>query len=181
MTKENSFLDENYKIPETSNYMKFRDGDNQFRVLSSAITGWEYWDKNNKPVRRKEEWNTVPDDIRQDSEIKHFWAFVVWNYNDQRVQVLELTQKGIMKFIRNLTKNKAWGNPKGYDIVVNKSGSGLGTEYSYSSNPPSEVDAAITKKFEIMKVNLEALYSNDDPFKSNDKENVEVENLYDKA
>ena len=35
----NFFNDTDYEIPETSNYMKFQEGDNKFRVLSSAITG----------------------------------------------------------------------------------------------------------------------------------------------
>lgn len=175
---EKSFLDADYKIPETSNYLKFKDGDNRFRVLSSAIIGWQYWNKDNKPVRRKEDWNTVPDDIANDSEIRHFWAFPVWNYNDSRVQILEITQKGIMKFIRNLTKNVAWGDPKGYDIVINRTGSGLGTEYSYSSNPPSKVDADIVKKYEAMTINLEALYAGDDPFAGNKgKEEVDDDQI----
>ena len=48
------FLPENYKSPE-GNYMKLQDGENTFRVLSSAIVGWEYWNRDNKPVRSEKD------------------------------------------------------------------------------------------------------------------------------
>ena len=54
-----NFLPDNYKIPTTSNYMKFAEGKNTFRVLSSAITGWEYFTTENKPVRQKEAFEMI--------------------------------------------------------------------------------------------------------------------------
>ena len=178
---EDNFLGTDYKLPETSNYMKFKEGDNTFRVLSSAITGWEYWTEDNKPVRRKESWSTVPDDIKTEKDgsvrINHFWAFVVYNYEAKKIQVLEITQKGIMKYIQGLVKNTKWGNPKGYDIVVNRSGSGFDTEYVVSADPHSEVDHKVLKQYEDMNINLEALYEGNDPFMN--KSDKEEE--YDKA
>lgn len=180
MTKEN-FLGEDYKLPETSNYMRFKEGDNTFRVLSSAITGWEYWNIDNKPVRRKETWNTVPDDIKTEKDgsvrINHFWAFVVWNYEAQKVQILELTQKGIMKYIQGLTKNPKWGDPKGYDIVINRTGSGFDTEYTPTAEPHSKLDDKIVKQYESMKINLEALYDGKDPFGKEDNKDSDEEEL----
>jgi hypothetical protein len=104
----NDFLNSNYEIPQTSNHMKFEIGDNKFRVLSSAIVGFEYWNEANKPIRRRENWNVVPDDIKMDKDgnikISHFWAFVVYNYSAKKIQILEITQKGIMKYIKGLTE-----------------------------------------------------------------------------
>lgn len=164
------FPEADYKIPTTSNYMKFQEGDNKFRVLSSAIVGWEYWNTDNKPVRNKENWKTVPDDIKVDKDgnikISHFWAFIVWNYNEQKVQILQITQKGIMKYIQSLVKNPKWGNPRGYDLIVNKTGSGLETDYSIIADPHSEVEPTILKQLDTMTVNLEALYDGKDPFMS---------------
>jgi hypothetical protein len=165
---QDNFLGADYKLPETSNYMKFKDGDNTFRVLSSAITGWQYWNEAGKPVRRKDNWNKVPDDIRTEKDgsvrINHFWAFVVWNYDAQKVQILELTQKGIMKYIQSLVKNPKWGDPKKFDIVVNRTGTGFDTEYTCTANPHSEIDKSIIEKYKAMTINLEALYSGSDPF-----------------
>jgi hypothetical protein len=178
--KNNDFFPEaDYKIPTTSNYMRFSEGDNTFRVLSSAITGWEYWTKDNKPVRRKETWSEVPDDIKEEKDgsvrINHFWAFVVWNYDAKSVQILELTQKGIMKYIQGLTKNAKWGNPKGYDITVNRTGSGLDTEYTCMANPHSELDTDIIEIAKKKYVNLNALYSGADPFQRPKDERVSKE------
>jgi len=173
---ETKFLGDDYKLPETSNYMKFKEGDNKFRVLSSAIVGWEYWNEDNKPVKRRENWNTVPDDIKTEKDgsvrINHFWAFVVWNYEAEKIQVLELTQKGIMKYIQSLVKNIKWGDPKGFDITVNRTGSGFDTEYTCTADPHSKFDEKIIKQYEDMNIKLDALFTGGDPFmsKSDDKE-----------
>ena len=166
----NFFPDENYKLPVSSNYMKFVEGDNTFRVMSSAIIGWEYWNTDNKPVRSKERPVHMPDDIKIEKDgtmrINHFWAFAVWNYEDKKIQILELTQKGIMKAMQSLVKNPKWGNPIGYDITVSRSGSGLDTEYFPQAIPHSEAPSEAVVMYERMKINLDALYTGEDPFVS---------------
>lgn len=164
-----TFLPQGYEsIPTNSNYLKFEDGENPFRVLSSAIVGFEYWNTNNKPVRSKTSWNTIPDDIKYDEDgrfrINHFWAFVVWNYNEKKVQVLEITQKKIMKALKALVDNPQWGDPKGYDITVTKSGKGFDTDYVTMPSPHSELDPEIASIYSNTQINLEALYSGKDPF-----------------
>ena len=105
----NFFPSEDYTLPVSSNYMRFAEGENTFRVMSNTIIGWEYWNTDNKPVRSKERPVHMPDDIKTDKDgtirINHFWAFVVWNYQDKKIQILELTQKGIMKSMQSLVKN----------------------------------------------------------------------------
>lgn len=168
MNNENFFPTEDYKLPVTSNYMKFTEGENTFRVLSSAIVGYEYFNTQNKPVRSKEAFDSVPDDIKKDKDgkfkISHFWAFIVYNYDANRIQVLELTQKGLMKYIQGLVKNEKWGNPTGYDITVTRTGAGLDTEYTIMSNPHSGIDPAIIEQYKNKSINLKALYAGEDPF-----------------
>lgn len=168
MNKDTFFPDENYKVPTTSNYMKFVEGKNKFRVLSSAIVGYEYWTKDNKPMRSAEPFEGVPEDIKTDKDgkynINHFWAFIVWNYEAKRVQILELTQKGLMNYIQSLVNDEVWGNPKGYDLVVTRKGSGMDTEYTAVANPHSPVEASISDQFGKMKIDLNALFSGADPF-----------------
>ncbi len=153
------FTNEDYKIPSTSNYMKFAEGENAFRVLSPAVIGWEYFNKDNKPVRQHEAFETIPSDIKKDGTIKHFWAFIVYNYEDKRVQILELTQKGIMKTIQAYVKNPKWGKPTDYDFIVNREGSGLDTEYAVSVNPKAPAPDVVVPDY-----NLEALFYGNDPF-----------------
>src|SRR3990167_34218 len=164
------FTSEEYKLRITSNYMKFLEGDNTFRVLSSAIVGWEYWSVENKPVRSREPFDNMQEDIKTEKDgsnrINHFWAFVVYNYEAKKIQILQLTQRGIMKTIQGLVKNPKWGNPSGYDITVTRSGSGFDTEYSVVPNPHSEIESGIAMQYEKININLDALYEGGDPFKT---------------
>jgi len=162
---DNFFPDSDYKMPETSNYMKFNEGDNSFRVLSSAVIGFEYFTKDNKPVRMKVMPDVMPSDIKENGAIKHFWAFVVYNYESKRIQILELTQKGIMKTMQSYIKNPKWGNPKEYDFIVTRTGSGMDTEYAITVNPKDTLDQSIVDRFTKMNIDLEALFANKDPFK----------------
>ena len=183
------FETKDYKMPVTSNYMKFKDGDNTFRVLSSAIVGYEYFNKENKPIRSRFEFDETPN-IKDGGEVKHFWAFAVWNYADERIQVLELTQKGIMGYMQSLINNKKWGNPTGYDITVTKKGTGLTTEYSEMAEPHSVIESKIATAWSKCKIDLSELYRGGDPFKPTEREeevpapvtggyNGEVENVED--
>lgn len=163
----NTFLPEGYQ--EVSNYMKFIDGDNRFRILSSAVVGNEYWNEdeegNRKPIRKHIGEPLIISEIQEPDKIKKFWAFVVWNYQDKAIQILEVTQKGIRETIQGLIRNKSWGNPVNtYDLVVNKKGSGLTTKYTVQPNPKEPTDKAITEAYKNTPVNLEALFTGADPF-----------------
>ena len=168
-TMNDLFLPENYQIPSGANYMKLQDGENTFRVLSSAVVGFEYWNTSGKPVRMKVLTSPLPSDIRindrgERESIKTFWAFVVWNYDAKQIQVLEITQKTIMQGIKTLVDNKKWGHPRGYDITVTRTGSGFDTEYTVMPSPAEPVSPEIVEAYKARPVNLEALFTSEDPF-----------------
>ena len=97
--KQETFLPIGYEEPKTTgNYFRFQDGINRFRVLSSAIVGFEYFNESNKPVRSKEPFETTSD-IKKNGKVKFFWAFSVYNYLESKVQIMEITQKTIQKDI----------------------------------------------------------------------------------
>lgn len=169
-------LPENYEVPQSAgNYMRFQQGDNKFRILSPVITGYEYWNTENKPVRSK----TVPtpwpaadariDQSGKTTELKHFWAFVVWNYSDNRIQILEITQKGLMKSLYNYSNDVDMGSIQEYDIKVTREGSGIETRYEIRALPPKELDAKIKQAYEETDVDLKALYTGADPFAASKK------------
>lgn len=166
------FLPKDYQVPASSgNYMKLVEGVNEFRVLSKPVMGYEYWNTENKPVRAKDLWVSTPDDIKLNRDgsqtaIKHFWAFPVWNYASKSVQILEITQTTIMGAIQSLVNNPKWGSPQEYDLTVNRTGSGLDTEYSVMPNPKTPLDEEIKKSFLEKKINLEELFVGKDPFGS---------------
>lgn len=171
---DNGFLPDGYKVPVNSNYMKFQEGENTFRVLSPAVVGYEYWNTKDEAVRSQKGFNGVPADIRYEedkktgeskpSRIKHFWAFAVWNVEAKKVQILQITQQGVMDALKALVDNKKWGNPSGYDITVKRSGSGFDTEYQVMPNPHAPIPEEASEAFASMTVNLNALFNGGDPF-----------------
>ena len=76
------FLPKGYHTPELpSNFMTLEDGDNSFRVISSAIVGYEWWVDNGVEGRRPVRVQTadeIPEEVRNASDdrhkARHFWA-----------------------------------------------------------------------------------------------------------
>lgn len=163
------------------NYMKFVKGDNKFRVLTDAIDGFEYWteeDGKRKPNRVREE-NLVPSQYAvgtTENGAKYFIAFLVWNYSTEKAQILEITQVSIIGVLNSHEINPDWGDIKGYDITVKKTGEGkMGTKYEVVMTPPKP----FSKDMKVIPtVNLPALFDGEDPFNStemmSDKQNDEV-------
>lgn len=179
----NNFLPTDYEVPDKAgNYMKLQDGANRIRILGSAIVGWEGWktqkDGSKKPVRKRLSEQFPMSEVDDEDRVKHFWAFPVWNYQEERVQILELTQKSIQKAIKALVADEDWGTPTGYDLVITRSGQKLETEYQVQPKPAKELDKEITKQYNEMNINLEALFENGDPFESTN-EKVDVDDVPD--
>lgn len=157
------FLPSGYEAPKSSNfYMKFQEGENKFRILSRPIIGWEDW-QDKKPIRfQMHEKPLKPIDIKK--PIKHFWSMIVWNYNEQEIQILHLTQSTIRKSLESLCADSDWGAPYFYDLKVIKSGEGIETEYVLNPLPHKKLDPAIIERFNERRCNLDALFYNEDPF-----------------
>ena len=84
-----------------------------------------------------------------------------------------------MNKVKDLSRSKNWGEPQDYDLSITKTGEKLQTEYSVMPNPKAEVSKEIEKAFKESKINVEALYTGDDPFKSSEVE-VEIDTTSDK-
>lgn len=187
----NDFLDDDYKVPSTSRYMKFQAGENRFRILGSfkdetAIMGMEYWkstpDGGRKPVRvimgTPVPIAELEENDRGELDMpKHFWALPVYNYQDSMVQILEITQKMVMNGIKDLSRNKAWGNPLDYDIVVTRTGEKLKTKYTVMANPKEPINETVKEAKNSTKINIVALFSGEDPFKAELTENVDPDEI----
>lgn len=158
----NDFLPKDYSIPVSTSFMNFEAGDNKFRALSGVAVGYEYWTKENKPIRSKMYPKDTPNiQTNEDGSprnVNHVWAFVVWDYKNKKVALLEIAQKGVMKSIESLVHNSDWGNPKGYDITVTKEGSGLKTKYSVIPSNKAPISAEIETKYSESEINPEDLF-----------------------
>ena len=186
---------EDTEIPSISNYMRWEDEDNTFRILGAfsdgtAIQGMEYWKTNEKnkrvPIRYgKKEDGTYPSVAISELEEnkfgdldipKYFWAVPVWNYAEKRVQILEITQKSIIKGIKAYIANSKWGDPREYDIIVNKGKEGEKTVYTVTVNPKEKLDKSIIEQYTNSNINIKALFKGEDPFSAEGKDESEVKN-----
>lgn len=144
-----------------SQYTKFKEGKTTLRFFDH-ISGWEYWveEAGKRSPRRTVNLMDVPEKYRP--EAKSFKAFLVWNYNEDDVQICSLTQRTIIEPLTELYWDSDWGDLKEYDVTITRKGEGLETEYMVTPKPKTEF------RHQLPKVDLEALYRNEDPF------NIEV-------
>jgi len=186
-----SFAGKGYKVPTKSRYLKLKDGDLKFKILSDAIKGYAFWI--DKEPRRYKEDAKIPDGLALKAANQaqfgdgsyHFLTFIVYDFNesreDQRVKILELTQGGLKKKLVALAENEDWGDPVGrYDISITKTGSGKETRYELIPLPETKIDKSY---LDISHIDLSALYRGEDPFgvKTSISKPTKVESNRDKA
>jgi len=167
LTKGNqmpSFLPEDYEAPTTAgNYMKLLPGENKIRILSAPILGWEDWTLEKKPIRFRYDQKPAKS-IDPARPVKHFWAMIVWNYREERIQILQVTQASIRNAIQALYENEDWGAPYFYDIKITKKGEKVETEYNVAPSPHKPVSPEVKTDFYAKPINLDALFEGADPF-----------------
>ncbi len=145
------------------NYTKLKDGDTKLRILTSPILWWEYFSRENKPVRSRTEFESTPD-LKDGWKVKQFRAMWVYNYEEDRIQVWSIPQNSIKKQLWDLTEDEDFGNPMDYDIKVNRSWKDLETTYQIKPLSKSNFDN-IDIETQAKQINLDALFLNEDPFK----------------
>jgi len=169
MENKDEFLPQDYKVPVSGGgYMKLKMGDNLVRIMSNPIFGYEYWTNETKPVRSEVEFTETPN-IKLDKDgnptkVKHFWAFIVWNYETKNIEILQINQSTIQSAITNLVKDEDWGNPKNYDLKITRTGEGFDTEYAVNPKPAKAVTEEVAQKYADSKIKLEALFDGGNPF-----------------
>ena len=185
-----NFLPEGHETPDlgSSGYFRFKDGENKFRILDSAIVGYELW-IGGKPVRRKGNNFTIDELSKADinkftgkkKEPVYFWIFPVWSYEEKKVQIMETTQVSIITGIESYLNDEEWGIPFSYDLVVVRQSEPKVT-YSVKAKPHKELDKDIKILYEDMNIDLTAIYSGKNPFNANlDESEKDLVNDTDKA
>lgn len=165
-----SFLPDDYEAPKSNNnYFKLQDGENRIRVLSKPIIGWEDWTLEKKPIRFRMD-QKPSKSIDPKKPVRHFWSFLIYNILENKIQIMNVTQATIRKAIESLSKDSDWGAPYHYDIKIVKSGEGVDTEYHVNPVPHKPLNQDVIDMFNAIPCNLEALFTNEDPFS---KEQIE--------
>ncbi len=185
-----SFKPEGHEKYTVGPYMKFNTGPTtvgkqksyKIRILSESITGYEYWiDASGNIVPRNERAGEggSPVRLRADAEftreqisaMKMFAAMVVYNYEFEKVQILEVKQSKILNGLNALLDSSSWGDVQDYDINIVKSKTGpedMNVEYSVMPEPKEELSKEVLEAYDATSINLEALFDGEDPFATNE-------------
>ena len=136
--------------------------------------------KKNRPHR--EAYSKRPSEylvnIDKDDNPKSAWNTIVWNADEGRPMVWEITQGSIKDGIIALANNPAWGgkaedgtplkDASRFIIEVSKTGDGYNTTYLVNPEPPSELpDSTITDAVAAAQIDVRVLVTGDnngDPF-----------------
>ena len=135
-------------------YFKFKAGDNKFRILTSPIIGYEYFDTENKPHRSREVIKD-PIDIKDDGKVKQFRAFVVYNYDEKRIQIMSVTQAGIKQQLQGYINDADYGSPMDYDIKINKTGESLETKYQVKPLSKSVISKEVAEAYKAVALDID--------------------------
>ncbi len=148
-------------------YTRLEEGDNSFRILSEGIFGVEYWTENfdpesgkvkNKPIRRPLAETTS----LETADWSYFYAFFVWNYKAEKIQILNTAKRGIVKGLKTLINNQKWGDITQYDICITRRQTDpsdpKSVEYTVTPEPKTVLDPEISEKWESSNFNRHTLY-----------------------
>jgi hypothetical protein len=149
-----------------SQYMSLKKGENKIRLLSRPIQGWEQWNKEKKVFRYRDQPSEIMDEQKPAYK---FASFIVWNYSESKIQILNIKQSGILKAIGVLSSDPNWGAPFFYDLRITREGEGMTTKYNVIPIPPKELSNEIVQAFIDKPIYLDALYENKDPFASSNQ------------
>jgi hypothetical protein len=169
------FLDNLKDSPQNSGsgggkYMKLTQGANQFRIVGSFgegtnIQGMIGWGEDEEGNRKPYRWRIGEEAPRNfDEKIKEFYAMLVWNYSEECLQVLELTQSRLRQELLTLARDEEWGDPRTYDLKIVRNGEGLETTYAMQPSPKKKRSDEINNAVKSTVVDMSALYRGEDPF-----------------
>jgi hypothetical protein len=153
----------------TMSYLKKDKDKVKIRILSDFIQGKSVWGKKDDrpfPFRFRIGHNVPVSCIGVNKEgepnrVQTFIAAVVYNYTTKQVEVFETTKRTIIDAIYDMEQDEDWGDSKGYDMTIARSGEGF-SDTKYSLLPSNKAPFALRVAWKS--VNLEALYDGGNPF-----------------
>jgi hypothetical protein len=104
------------------------------------------------------------------ADVKFAIAVPIWNYEAGAVQVMQITQKSLLRELDALSQQEDYANLLEWDMTISKKGSGLSTEYRLRPAPRKKgsqdaIDAAWKEALDAG-FDLERLLTGGNPFKA---------------
>jgi hypothetical protein len=167
-----TFVAPDYEPEKTiSDFCKLEDGDTKIRILTKPVMGLEGWAPTDsgdkfKPVRyriKEKPPQKIVNTFKR-KEIKEFWAMVVYNYNVEAIQVLQIKQKALINGILGYARTPEWGDPFSYDLKITRKGKDLKTTYTLAAIPHTELSEEIKKALSEKPYDLDLVFEGKNPF-----------------
>ena len=139
-----------------------------FDFPKTAIMGWSSWERTaQKNICHRVEYSDEAKgelEARGYDDVKHFWALLVYNWEEMRPQAFEFTQASIRNDLLKLFADPDWEDPKDYDIKIRKNGSGVNTKYSVVPVGKAELPKDVRDQIKASKYDLTRLFKNEQVF-----------------
>lgn len=149
---------------------KLEDGkEHRYRFVGTSISGFETWTEDSKPVRfeYKPSLEELPSNVRLVDgapQLKRFLATLVWDYQHECFRLLSFTQTSVKDAIKKLCRDSDYGDPRGYDIKITRTGQNLETEYTVIAAPPKPMAKAIQTALDKFHCDLNGYFAGKDIF-----------------
>jgi len=147
----------NYLNPSSIN-----EGDTTRITLlgDKSLAGYEVWGTNNEGKRVSMKFRTQParEDIQTraeeegvslkgDEKAKGFYAFFVYSYEAEKVQVFQFSQASLIDpIIASLSDEEIGAEPHAYDFKLSATGTGMDKRYAAMCVPGKRRQPAVEKK-----------------------------------
>ena len=157
----------NQKTGSGGNYLNpgSIDKDSQVRITilgTSSLGGYECWvAKEGKRFSMKFKTEPTREDLKEradeegveltgEEKVKGFYAFFIWNYDEEAVQVFQFSQQGLIDpIISNLSDEEISQEPHAYDFKISTNGlSGLDKRYNVACVPGKRRQEKVNKQIE---------------------------------
>ena len=124
------------KLPEDGKFVKVQ-------ILSPLVTGYEYWLQAGGTKRMEQPPKVTPEDIRKDPKtgkpdsVKHFWAFVAFDVEAQKVGIMQISQRSIQEAVMEIYRAGDFNLTDGTAAVrIKRTGTGMqNTKYMVQAVP----------------------------------------------
>lgn len=152
-------------------YARIEVGENRYRVLSEPITWRVYFNHEEKPIRVRTSQEVNLKDVGEWRFWKqnpvHFRTFIVWDYQHECVNILEISKKKVLDAFQKVLRDKDYADPTEYDIVITKEGLGRETTYLFRTGKHAPIPQDAIDKLSDCNINLERLFDYlGDPYES---------------
>jgi hypothetical protein len=147
----------NYLNPSSIN-----EGDTTRITLlgDKSLAGYEVWGTNSEGKRVSMKFRTQParEDLQEraselnvtlkgDEKAKGFYAFFVYSYDAEKVQVFQFSQASLIDpIIASLSDEEIGAEPWSYDFKISATGTGMDKRYSAMCVPGKRRQAPVEKK-----------------------------------